>query len=45
MSPLPRIIGRLVLLPRLPFIFHWSLGKEYSPSIDCGTVMGERWQR
>lgn len=45
MSPFPRIIGRLVLLPRLLFIFHWSLGKDYSPYISCGTVMGKRWQK
>lgn len=45
MTPFPRIIGGLVLLPRLLFIFHWSLGKDCSPYIDCGTIMGERWQR
>lgn len=45
MSPLSRVIGRLVSLLGLPLMFHWSLGKEYSPYIDCGTVMREKWQR
>lgn len=39
------LFARLMLLPRLLSIFHRSLGKEYSPYIDCGTVMGKSWQR
>lgn len=42
--PLGRITGRMQL-SGLPFIFRRSLGKEYSPYIDCGAVMGERWLR
>jgi len=45
MSPFPRIIGRLLLLRRLFLVFHWSLGKDCSPYMNCGTVMGERCQR
>lgn len=35
--PFLRIVGRLLLLPRLLFILHQRQGKDYSPCIDCGT--------